>query len=368
MDPRLLAPSFTVGLLALIVASAGLVACAPVAPGTLDCGETEAVVEDAEGEETCVSDDGVTGDPDPSGRATADCRAASSLTPGNYGGTLFNADEDEGGACGLGGPDAFLRVAVAARADVRATATAEGFTPRVELRGDGCPGGTALACGLDGDAAVARNVPAGVELLVVIGIDPESPALQGGTAASLAFDVRVEATPVLEEGDVCRPPELGRCVDGTACVGPIPDGPPAAYTCQEVPGDACGGTMPSVSVTGDGTTTVDVPSSLGDTHQLGCDEAATGGAELALALELDANLGVEQTLRIDAADVRLAVRSPWCDASAEIACVEPGAGPLDIPGVGELAARGERPVLLMEWEADADLPAMVDVELSLVTP
>jgi len=311
------------------------------------------------------------GDPDESRRANGDCAISPQVGIGGYEGTLFGAEDEAGGACFMGGPDAFVRFAASVKADVRAEVVAQGFTPRVELRGNACPGGQTLACGLDGDAAVAEGVPAGAEVLVVVGVDPDAPALDGATRERLSFQVFVSIVPVLAEGAVCEPPELGRCDDGMACLADAVD-PQAPARCRPVFGDLCGGELPTIyiadTMSGPFSASIPVDPLLADNHAHACGGA--GEIDLVVELELAPGLAVDDTLVIEAQDVGLALRSPWCDPGAEVAC-EPsttGAVQVELPQVGTRSLAGERPLLFVEWPAGADLPDTLDIDLSLITP
>src|SRR5690606_4354372 len=67
----------------------------------------------------------------PSEEATDQCGLAPTIGAGRHEGTLRGKASELDGACGLGGPDAFLRLDVPRRSDVRLQAYGVGLVPRV---------------------------------------------------------------------------------------------------------------------------------------------------------------------------------------------------------------------------------------------
>ena len=91
-----------------------------------------------------------------------------------------------------------------------------------------CVAGRELVC-TEGLPVTLTDVPEGAELLVSIGIDPDHPLLDGaapedGSADPLDFEVDLFVRRILDDGDLCQPDTLGRCMTGSACLqDPVDD-------------------------------------------------------------------------------------------------------------------------------------------------
>lgn len=284
------------------------------------------------------------------------CEDAPRAKQGRFAGTL-RGDElvpSDGGVCGGGGPDQFLRVMVPLRADLRVEARGRGFVPRVGLS-SGCVGGSTLACGAGGIATVT-DIDGGTELVLAIGADPaefsallaEEPAIEGSDP--LSFEVDVGMTPVLSADEVCMPEVLGRCATGTLCMPPSSEGD--AWRCTALDGDSCADPeRVTLKLTdGAGTLTVDPNRPQSDAHHHSC----TGGGtrERVLQVRLPGGLGPLDSLRIrsERPEVGLAVRAPSCLGSDELGCGAPEIGGTEVTIVdpSELYAAGVAPYVFVE--------------------
>ncbi|MBL9103249.1 MAG: hypothetical protein JNL82_20050 [Myxococcales bacterium] len=334
---------------------AWLLACAlgcggePADPGDDgDAGADDEAAESTSGGETAAA-------PGPQEPART-CEDAPRAKQGQFAGTLRGDEElpSEGGVCGGGGPDRFLRVMVPQRADLRVEARGNGFVPRVGLT-PGCVGASPLACGADGIATVT-DVAGGTELVLTIGADPqqfagllaEDPPVDGPDP--LGFVVAVGMTPVLAADEVCMPAALGRCASGTLCMPPRAEDD--GWRCTALAGDSCA-EPERVALelsAGAGTLRVDPDRPQSDAHRHRC----TGGGtrERVLQVELPAGLGPLDSLRIrsDRPEVGLAVRAPSCLGSDELDCGAPGVGGAEvtIEAPGELHAAGVAPYVFVE--------------------
>lgn len=277
--------------------------------------------------------DSSTGEPYvPSQDATDQCGFAPVIGAGRHEGTLRGNASELGGACGLGGPDAFFRLEVPRRSDVRLQGQGVGFVPRVGVLPFTCSTDwihRTLAC-TEGVGTWLADVAEGSSLVVSVGVDEDHPALdlpppmQGPDP--LAFVLDVELRNVLEAGDPCEPSGLGRCGTGTACLPtPPPDDEaedePGPAVCTTLPGDTCETALPWPVVAGVQTMEIDPSTPQTDAHRHSC-----GGARrLERVVRLMLPQGGPRTLEVrsDRAEVGFAVRAPGCGPEDERGCVAP---------------------------------------------
>ena len=294
-------------------------------------------------------------------QAADQCVAAPSVRGGRHSGSLRNKTADRGGACGRGGPDAFVAVSVPRRADVQLSARGVGFVPVVGARSR-CElswAATQLSC-TQGVEGWALDMPAGSTLLVSVGIDPEDPALastpEPGVADPLDFVLDVQMRAVLLEGEPCEPASRGRCVSGTACL-PVEQGDGFEVArCVALPGDTCASAIPVALERG--TTMVIVEDDVvhTDAHVHTCGGARRPERVLALGLPTGLEPGAQLEVRTDAPDVVLALRGPGCAADQELACAaDSAAGTLAV--VEDLAAVGSPSLFLF-----VELPRSAQVD------
>lgn len=325
-----------------------------------------------------------TGDPpgESTGAVAADdvgpsdvCEGAPLVSHGLYAGTLRGAGPDAAiaGVCGQGGPDAFLRVEVSPRADLRVEARGHGFEPRLSLAPDDCRGGHELACSAAPGPLELRDLDPGTVVRVSIGADPavfstlnQESAPEGGPDP-LSFVIDVGLTRVLTAGEVCEPAERGRCADGSLCL-PGTDG--MRRVCTPLPADTCATAQPTtvaLDAAGEGALTIDPAVPQTDAHRHSC--TGDGQRERVLELELPA-APPQRALEITAGrpDVGLAVRSPGCLASAELACAAPIAGGarVVIPGLAGLRRAGVTPYLFVELPAGSEQDPPFTLQFRLV--
>jgi hypothetical protein len=312
------------------------------------------------------------------------CAEAPAVGPGRFTGTLRDRGPDPalGGVCGGGGADAFMRIEVPVRADLRVEARGVGFTPRVSLAPPGCLKAPMLVCDGDGVAALA-NLSEGTVVTLAIGVDPAVfAALSGvvvaeGEADPLAFTVDVGMRRVLAAGEVCMPEVLGRCGTGTICMPAIStadteaeaDGDPA-WTCTPVAGDGCMDPEEVVVqlVDGAGSIAVDPDLPQTDAHRHSCTGA--GMRERVLRLTMPAELGPQDSLEISVLqpEVGLALRAPGCLASDELDCMapRPSGAQVVIVAPGQLGQAGVAPYLFVELPEPGVLGEPVLVRLRRV--
>jgi hypothetical protein len=258
------------------------------------------------------------------------CAGAPVVHAGRHTGTLRGHSSDRGGACGRGGPDAFVVVEVPRRVDVRLNARGVDFAPVVGARSARCEhawSATQLLCthGLEG---WVLDVPAGGQILVSVGIDPDDPALASspkpGYADPLDFVLEVELRNVLLEGERCTPTSRGRCVSGTRCLGEdaadTTGGLDEAPRCVALDGDFCASAIPMSLEPGTTAVTIDRDVLHTDAHAHSCGGARRPERVLALGLPGTLEPGAQLEVRTDAPDVTLALRGPGCAANEELAC------------------------------------------------
>jgi hypothetical protein len=306
----------------------------------------------APGEGEATGSESDTGGAPPGLLTPADlCAGAPEVVAGRVHGTLRGAAEDGGGACGLGGPEAFLRAILPYRADLDLRADAVGFVPRVSVWPGACVEGRDLACG-EGGAVTLTELPADVELLVVVGIDPSDPALDQGAPEAgpdpLDFSIDLVLTRILEEGETCVPSARGRCVAGTAC-RTSEDG---FSRCAALAFDTCRDPQPLVlpaQIPDPVVVEIDPGDPHTDAHRHGCAGSDTRERVFRVDLSPDTGPLAELHVTVDDPAVSLALRSPGCGLADEVACAaaEPPTE-LVFPGAGAAAAAGERPFLFVE--------------------
>ena len=273
---------------------------------------------------------GTTGDLEPP-QSSDLCGDAPSVGPGTVFGSLRGRTMAGGGACGNGGPDAFHLLEVAQRSDVRIEVAGRGFEAVAGVLPSACVFdwqtlGLLCARGVEGWVA---DVPAGSELYIAVGIDPDDPALQSTTEPGgfdpLDYTLEVELRAVVEAGRSCDGDEV-RCASGTAC---LPDNEPAAVgvnapaprRCVELAADTCGNPQSVVLQGTSQQVVVPVQAVHTDAHQHGCTGART--VERVLKLQLPQDTRTPAMLEIASSDaVGLAVRAGGCEPSREAACLD----------------------------------------------
>ncbi len=310
------------------------------------------------------------------------CETAPEVGAGRFEGELAELAEELGGPCGGGGPDAFLRVRLPRRADLRVAAEAEGFVPKVGVLPSSCVPDRELACSEDGSPVTITDLPAGSEVLVVVGaaVPGDLPAANAG---SLAFAVDVGPTWVLGLDEPCFPPELGRCAHGTTCA-PDPEtipeegeeGEPSGYRCRVLPGDHCAtAVLLDVALAVGESTQVEVALApeLTDAHAQSC--VGEGRVDHVLQLRFDPAMatlepGAELQVASVTPDVGLALRAPGCTVDAELDCAEPssmaGESTVTFPVVAQAATDGQSVFLFVEAPSAEDPLSTVELDLSVV--
>jgi hypothetical protein len=289
-----------------------------------EAGADEGAPEETESGETGETG-GAASDP---GEFASNCNEAPIFSPGLYEGALRGADEDFGGACGLGGPQVFFAVDVQSRSDLFMAVHAETFTPRVELLSAQCVEGNAYQC-RDASPATLYSVRGGTRIVGSIGIDPLDPALlEEGGDDPLAFQLEIDLRPVYAQGEPCGPNTIGRCDGGLSCEI-AQDG---YRRCEVLEGDTCARAL-EVDLPPPGSTTaleLDLsadPGKAGDRHEHSC----TGVRSRDWVYRLDraqledlAALEGEHRIELSSAypELGAAVRGPGCRASDERACTQ----------------------------------------------
>ncbi len=344
--------------------------------GTSDVGEVSSSGED-------------TGANDPQLQVPSEsCAEAPAVGPGRFAGTLRDRGPDPGlgGVCGGGGADAFLRIEVPVRADLRIEARGVGFTPRVSLAPPGCLKAPMLVCDGNGLAAL-EDLSEGTVVTLAIGVDPAVFATLSGVVVAegepdpLAFTVDVGMQRVLAAGEVCMPEVLGRCGTGTMCMQAIsaadteaePD-EDSAWTCMPVAADGCMDPEEVVVALVDGVGSIAVDPDLPQTdgHRHSC--TGVGMRERVLRLTMPAELGPQDSLEISVLqpEVGLALRAPGCLASDELDCMgpRPSGAQVVIAAPQQLRQAGVAPYLFVELPEPGvlDEPVLVRVRKVLRAP
>lgn len=300
-------------------------------------------------------------DPAPPGEATDLCRDAPSVDAGRHYGTLRGNLSVLSGACGGGGPDAFVLLDVPIRADVELSAVGVGFSPKVGVLGAGCSDDwsrATLAC-TQGIGTWLLDVAAGSQLLVSVGIDPDDPMLQlpapaeGDDPLNFALDIALRT--VLEAGEQCEPASRGRCGIGTACVAPDSDKPGMTDppVCTAIEGDTCA-LAPRLPV-GFGTTLVQISPAVPhtDAHAHTCTGAHR--PERVVALDLPASEVARRLVVTSKSEaIGLAIRAASCVSEAERDCAAPSAGGVQVQA--EIAATDDDRVFVFVELPPAAVP------------
>lgn len=240
---------------------------------------------------------------------------------GRWLGNLAGYRGEEGGACGLGGPDAFLEVDVPIAADVTLAPIGSGFQPRMHaaIYGDATADPVMMSLCVRGVPLTWSDVPAGTVLTVVIGTDPTDPALSLKDDAlhdAFGFAVDVAFREVLPVGATCDLESRARCVTGSRCVVELEM---SRGTCERVIGDSCFAPIP-VAIVGQAGVEFDAIE-LTDVHEHSC--TGVRMLERVYRLDLDPSVPTTAWLEVEAQhpDIGLAIRRGNCLAQAEIACV-----------------------------------------------
>ncbi len=296
---------------------------------------------------------------EPSEDATDQCDLAPVVGAGRHHGTLRGNAPELGGACGLGGPDAFFRLAVPRRSDVWLQGYGVGFVPRVGVLPYTCTTDwthRTLAC-TEGVGTWLLDVAAGSSLVVSVGVDEDDPVLDGAPpsdgADPLKFALDVRLRNVLEPGDACEPAGIGRCGSGSACLPAPTDDPeagPGPSVCTTLLGDTCQTAVPVALDTGVTVLEIDPATPQTDAHVHSC-----GGArsrERVLRLELPHAGAHALEIRTDHAEVGLALRAPGCLPEDERNCVDRDTP----PAVLVAQVSGSVAWLFVELPAEADEP------------
>lgn len=315
------------------------------------------------------SSSGSGGPPAEEVRPSESCEGAPLVVDGVYSGNLRGSASDAGpgGVCGEGGPDMFVRVQVEVPADVWVDARGVGFSPRVSLALEGCGSDRDVACGAA--PVEARGLGIGNVVHIAIGADPEVFAALSDAQPSpeeddpLAFEVEVRRTRVLAAGEVCEPEGRGRCADGTWCALSAQG---SVRVCTPLLGDTCVSAedLRVELVDGVGTWTIDPSSPQTDAHLHSCTGAGT--RERVLRLELPGGPPL-RALAIEAMDpdVGLALRTPGCLVTDEVACAAPATegARVVLSGLDALRLRGVRPYLFVELPSDEAPPLELQFRL-----
>jgi len=280
---------------------------------------------------TGAEPDTSTGEVDEVGDEASDqCSLAPTIGAGVHRGSLRGYSSELEGACGRGGPDAFFRLEVPRRSDIKLRGLGTGFVPRVGVLPHSCASdweSRSLYCD-EGVGTWLLDVAAGSGLVVSIGIDPENPELglpppmQGPDPLSFALEVRLRN--VLEPGDLCEPSSRGRCTSGSACLAAPdvdePDAPLGPARCTVLPGDTCESAVELALRTGVTTVELDPETLQTDAHAHSCGGARRRERVLRLVLPGPGPHALE--VRGDRPQVGLALRSPSCVLEDERACAD----------------------------------------------
>lgn len=280
------------------------------------------------------------GDTDaPTGRLGDRCEDAVPISPGTVQGTLRSLSSTEGGACGLGGPEAFYRIDVPRRADLGLRAVGRGFEPVIGVAPADCVldwDTRALGC-VRGVPGWITDLAAGTKLVVAVGIEPDDPALSSFAMDAidpLDFELAVQLRDILGEGELCRPPGNFRCEGGTACLpettdapdsGEEPDEHDATFRCRRLQADTCAAaeSLQLELGTGDAGEIVIEPDAIHtDAHAHACTGARAPERVYLLSVSRDAmNLEPGTMLSLQAFGATgLAIRGADCDPASELAC------------------------------------------------
>ncbi len=281
------------------------------------------------------------------------CGAAPDVGVGSWGGSLRRTVSSLGGACGQGGPDAFLRLTPPTRVDLRVQARGVGFVPRVGVMLGACEErwedrGVLCTRGLEG---WVYDVASATPVLVSVGIDPDDPALDAPVSETppdpLDFVLDVAMRRVLDAGDACGTPGAGRCAAGTACLAGADT---EASVCQTLDADTCANPQDAELDLGGGALTVDPGVLQTDAHTHGCGQPRRRERVFRLGLPASPPPGASLQIRAAHPEVGLAVRAPGCDPGAELACsgAVPQGATVQLTAVGELAAVETAPYLFVE--------------------
>jgi len=264
------------------------------------------------------------------GAASDRCSQAPNIAEGLHYASLRGHLPDLGGACGTGGPDAFVRVDIPFRADLFVEGAGVGFAPRLGVLPASCGqdwDDRALAC-TEGVGAWVLDLAAGTSVLVSVGIDPDDELLQlpppGEGDDPLDFVLNVSLRNVLGVGDSCEARSHGRCGTGTICATPEPDHPGVSPTavCTAVDADTCASAQvlsPTL-----GTTMVPLPAvEHTDAHAHSCTGAHR--PERVFAVDLPESDSAH-LLRVmtESPDLGLAIRVDGCSLSDEQDCAAAG--------------------------------------------
>lgn len=284
----------------------------------------------------------------PTRDAADQCELAPVVGAGTHYGSLRGNGSELRGACGRGGPDAFVRLEVPRRSDVSIRALGAGFSPRVGVLPHECIDEwetRTMLCD-EGVGAWLLDVAAGSSLVVSVGIDPEHPVLDQPPPMlgpdPLSFALEVELRNVLDEGDPCGAPDRGRCGAGTACLPPPPDGDPSTPqgpdVCTVVEGDTCDTALDVVVPAGTSSIWIEPDAGHTDAHHHQCGGARRSERVLRLAMPGAGPHGLE--VRGDRPGLVLALRGPGCLPSDELGCAADDLAPAvltaEIPGPSAL--------------------------------
>lgn len=327
-------------------AAAGLpCACASAPSGEEDAGESSTETGDGGVVETAPQDA---------------CAGAAEVSTGTWHGSLRGYAGDLGGACGGGGPDAFLHLALTEPSDVIVWGRGVGFVPRIGVAAGECLPDAWLGCS-EGLPLVLGNLPADGALSLVVGADPDDPVLDSpapaeGESDAMAFEVDVLVRRILGAGEICRPESKGRCATGSACL----EGD-QGWRCTVLEGDTCATAqvvaIPAVTPVPI-ELEIDVLAPQTDAHHHGCTGLRMRERVIRLALSAELDPMAELEISTDDPTVGLAGRAPGCQAADEIACMAPGAGTgVTFTAAGVWAAAGVEPFVFVELP---DLPGPPD--------
>lgn len=291
----------------------------------------------------------------PSDEATDQCELAPEIGAGRHHGSLRGNAAELSGACGLGGPDAFFRLAVPRRSDVWLQGYGVGFVPRVGVLPHACTSEWAsrtLLC-TEGVGSWLLDVAAGSSLVVSMGVDEESPLLDEPPPNEgpdpLGFALDVELRNVLEPGEPCLPPGVGRCGSGTACLpepppeDSEPDAPSGPSICTVLEGDTCETAVAVAVPSGVTVVEIDPATPQTDAHAHSCGGARRRERVLRLELPSEGLHAVE--VSVDHPGVGLALRAPGCLVEDERGCVDPEGPP---PAVLAVEVSGDAAFLFVE--------------------
>lgn len=337
----------------------GVPGCEVAAPGAEEGGESESESGTGGFEEAELADR---------------CSAAPSVSTGLWPGNLRGAGVDAEGACEMGGPDVFAKVALPYAADLVVEARGVGFVPRVSVLPASCTEGRSLGCG-EGIPLALHDVPAGAELYVAVGIAPDDPALlepppSAGEVDGLTVELDLLVRRILEDGDYCQPPGVGRCRTGSACLADAEDG---VFRCEVLVADTCASAerVDLPALTEEPVVLEIDPTDLhSDAHQHACFGSRVREAVYRLALSPETSATADVIVSTTATDVGMALRSPGCLSTDEIACSEPGPpASVTFPNAGEVSAQGVEPMLFVELPdppPDGEPADPISVEIEVV--